>query len=1616
MAASTNDNEHSGLSQLSATEPALLTVPNAVDTEEGSREAGNPGESSKTIVANDTEKLFSTPSSHLNPSTPSVRPALVQLGSSTASQSSAAQPKRFSAMNINKKFLQKNSSPSVSSAMSQPSAKVGGPALRSPTQTLPSHSRLVTAKLTSNSPASSTSGAGWSRSSSVAPPNVTGTHSPNNSSPPLPTATLALNSTTLGTPQLPHVGKVIQPQPRSASSFQNVSSKDSSGPAKPVWGKIKSPATPYGFSVQNDFPTAAEVAQGASSVKAQKPNQTTETAENVPASKQTRKEEADAFRGVHLDPNAHHWDEMEEDDDNFLDSVIEFGDGRQYKIESTFAGTSSIANGDSPAAEVGATNLSNASLSKEEASHITVSKEERFADDFDRSWPRSSSSPATRDLSLPSGHAGVSHLQLASSLRPQQEVHSESARVLFNERSNRLEPYSSGPRSTSAQRKGSWRDSSQSPTDLRAVREIPPSPHTNNIQLLQKSRETTYRNRRPSNASTNGGGSNVRPTSTGVPPREKDHLTRRDGTAPAPGISKDNFVPTDEDKEPHNDRGRRYEMGPPPLPAHALRGSSREGGRQIPPHLSHTLVGASVRQDGKFSREARFSPQAETRVHLPPHSPALSHVSDIRTSPTALLTSLPHISAQEIDEARKDVMQTAAARAKQRRQQEEEEREKEKERARRKAAELDERIKAAAEAEKAAAQQKSDAEKLALKQEEEVIAVIEEAVNGVQTLKRSPEPTSSRTIRRPPSLKGLTLPDSGSTKAPRSSSLTSGKSHSFQLPKPPSSAVLGDSWRTKAEHRSPVPSFISPVEPLVLGSEEDLEVVDFMDMGKLIDAPTSEADGWLIAENKVSVPASRPVASDFFEDSDRNEPQFETSPLQSPKLAKSHQAASSLSIKKPIRNEQTPMSSRLDSSSTEHVAAPVSTTQTNSRSPRNQPFYKEATMSALNDAMSRIKGALDGMQAGEMSKDAPLDVNVSQNRGTSPARATTHKERWIPPALRSHQLDPERELLFHRTCPEPPQSPKPAWNSFVVKLPSVPSPFLDPISKKQLFAATRPPFPVRLDILSFEPPVEGMNKRDLSINDVLFHKPAGNFRTKPKYRVYLPKHTSRHRINGVTPNPPLKAASAASGFGKASDADEMLSWRRPIQAKEQESTALATNLTLVSPSDDKDSSNAVAKPVPEPTTGKADASSVARPRVPKMPAGSAVAIRRDSRIDAVEDEPHISVNFIVRSELESRQPSEAPVPSNQFSASLTPPDLATPGSEFAHNVSKPQLNGVKESIDVSSSVNKIDGKVSDDASTNSVAATPSIHSTSPWGLTSLPIPVKDSPARGPDPEHLRAVWSQTSNKAGISGVNSLEGIGDDLTALPFTLQDVKSEDGETPPPIVSAPPSRMSLHDVTKAFQQVPPSSSNPSPSRRTPPLTAPAGRPQTYAYSLPPPASTIRTSYPYPAPIMSPGPGVMYPSMMTTSPPPGRMPMNGHTPLYGPHMWMPVSAGSAPPSHTNMMRPMASPYSPHMVPYSPGPPMYGHQPSSMPNSTQPNGHQANRERSMPMLSPVLPPAGPMIYGSPVMMAALAPATQNHGYLVPPGRTQPRGDNTQIPQPSQQPHSSYNPTPFRPTW
>jgi serine/arginine repetitive matrix protein 2 len=392
---------------------------------------------------------------------------------------------------------------------------------------------------------------------------------------------------------------------------------------------------------------------------------------------------------------------MEEDDDNFLGGVIEFGDGRQYKVEPSSRPSESPPQSDSatPPNHVARSRLDETTLLKNSSSDVPVSKEERFADDFDRSWPRSRTSPAlsTRDFPVSAGslptpaRAGpATPISPVMPLSPQ-----EASRVLFNERSNRLEPYSHAQRTgPQPSKRGPHHEMSASPTELKSARDFPPaSPMHSNIQLLQKHGNADFsnRSRRFSGSSSGAIGSGY----SGSYQRERDQ-SLRDEPPHSPRISRSNRdLPEIRGQEKDNsERGRRSVMGPPPLPPHALRRPSRDGGRQLPPHLGEASSSVASSRGQLSSTDSRFTPAGSAAPRPPSQSPVLSHTSAALISPGLSTSSLPQLSAPELDEVRKDVMQSAAARAKQRRQQEEEEREKEKERARRKAAEIEQRMKA----------------------------------------------------------------------------------------------------------------------------------------------------------------------------------------------------------------------------------------------------------------------------------------------------------------------------------------------------------------------------------------------------------------------------------------------------------------------------------------------------------------------------------------------------------------------------------------------------------------------------------------------------------------------------------------------------------------------------------------------------------------------------------------------------------------------------------------------------------------------------------------------------------------------------------------------------------
>ena len=113
----------------------------------------------------------------------------------------------------------------------------------------------MTAKLTAGPQPSTLTGPGWSRPSSTG---STVAQTPTSSTNPKPSPLLA-PAATHAPPAPAPAGKVIHPTPR-ATEGTSGTKKDSLG--KPVWGNTKPGGMNSSDPVQNDFPTAAEVAQG----------------------------------------------------------------------------------------------------------------------------------------------------------------------------------------------------------------------------------------------------------------------------------------------------------------------------------------------------------------------------------------------------------------------------------------------------------------------------------------------------------------------------------------------------------------------------------------------------------------------------------------------------------------------------------------------------------------------------------------------------------------------------------------------------------------------------------------------------------------------------------------------------------------------------------------------------------------------------------------------------------------------------------------------------------------------------------------------------------------------------------------------------------------------------------------------------------------------------------------------------------------------------------------------------------------------------------------------------------------------------------------------------------
>ena len=638
-----------------------------------------------------------------------------------------------------------------------------------------------------------------------------------------------------------------------------------------------------------------------------------------------------------------------------------------------------------------------------------------------------------------------------------------------------------------------------------------------------------------------------------------------------------------------------------------------------------------------------------------------------------------------------------------------------------------------------------------------------EVVNPIIKPLGESQSDSAKPLRRPPSLKSVPRQPGAETfrsTGSRRTSVLSSNSAPLSASIPPASAtsLASDSWRVKSNpppqqqqqqiqsRTSATPTFIAPppsaleqVESIADGAQDDLEVVDFSDMGKfvgaseVVEAISDPLPAVKINAGVLSRPP-RPVASDFFDEPSlsgnnakesefgvrRKMPQDSMPSLDGKADVIEHSDVSSQVVLLQDNDKgNEDQSIFLDGSFSTDTTSITSMTSTKEplshvdqehggqlvnvplnlnshRTLRNQGFYKEAAMSALDDAMSRIKGALVGMQVNEVPKDfSQTSLSDQDSRATLGAS----KERWVPPALRPRNFDQgdEPQEVFLVTVVEP--LTPPAGSPLVVRFPSVSRLPMESISKRQLQLFSRFPPPPRMDILSFDPPIPDINRKDWSVNSILFRAPLQGFKGKFRYEVALPRSRG--------PKAPIPASKLPSvgAFGRPNVSDGALTWRKSSSpTKAEESMSLTTGLSTIShspaPQDPPTEASCISIPKPnEDLSMKSDSTPVRTRSQPKMPVGSAVAFYRDSRIDVVEAAPKPLVNFIVGSELE--QTSEAPIEGEKDERDVTAFSSSSNNREV--NSTQATVNGVTSSPSTSleqslpSLVSKTESKSSDDS-------------------------------------------------------------------------------------------------------------------------------------------------------------------------------------------------------------------------------------------------------------------------------------------------------------------------------
>ncbi|CAE6433409.1 unnamed protein product [Rhizoctonia solani] len=1399
--------ENASVSDPSATSTNVPTGDSPVATVSG--QVANPGPQDDDALRSDSQALNPTPAA--------------ETAASTATTLATPTPtKRFTSMNINKKFLAKTAAGSPSSSSpAVPKVPTSSATVARPTVINPqSSSRLITKKLTTTAPIAPASG-GWSLRPT--PPTSL-------SSSPAPADVSA--ATQLGKPPAAtEPNHSIRPALVTTASGLSIDARSSAKPSREqspakVWATVP---TAVGDTKRNlqEFPTAAEAA--ADGAEHKRPGASTVQHPHHPVIdatiNETDTDARDSFRGIHLDPNAHHWDEMEDESNDFLGEVIDFGDGKTYAVPHEDAVSTSSS---------------------------TFNKDSRLGNDYDRSWPRSQ--PPYPEPEGPNG----SRLSQQHGLPPRQP----DGRHLFNERSNRLEPAKAPPSTTgsafhqhappyahlpprSVPRRNSTLSSSDRPK-LGHGRE--PPPHTRDLPPhAQPGLPSDTRTRRPSDARSSH--SPVERRSSFLHDEERPRM----GSIGLRGRTQEDLglgLKRETSRDSRLSGGDR-------------RSWSRTSSHRVPADASHHTN----------------APGSNIILHTPEKSTTeLSNVSDTARSPLQKTSALHSGSSETagvavapvvLNEEREKFMKQAAERARRRKQEEENAREEARERAKKKAAELEALSKASLVSTsplRQASGAKSPGTKSPLaKSPATTPSALPSVPLGSEVHSKKNEslaPESAAAVvsswRKPPT----------ETKPPVPALEDKLKEPQAPPPPPPASAHLGGLGMSSIEE---------------LGKADDpVEVLDFSDMSKLAGRRTS------ITSPPESHRRRRSTASDFLDEplgSKRsNQGQTNAWNRDARPSHENHEGRD-----RTTHGRQSSLSNKPTNESTWSRATPSTGPGSSTQGPRpgfkEAPISTlDDVMSRIKGVLTNMHA-----EDKPASVAGPLPAPAKSASGISSRWAGSDMSNWRDNMGKKQPNGPLAEPTpiepFATTRLERPDTPPPAWKAFTVHM-NKGNTTRPPLNKKQAGLAKLPPMPVRWDILTWDPPVERMSNRTLSRDDVLF--PKTYIRGVLSARVHLPSTdsaakqneptTQRSRLSATVDVKSSRSPSAAGRPLPKSPAFMDAQWRksqRPAAAAspmnnalelQNTTTALAGSdegnqleTTSRSPPPDHQAERERGKPNAD-LTGPAASNSVKilskSSRAPEVSFHHSLHEKRPSNAP--------TVSFTVTSELDevSTKPEEAAVSERP---------KANDSAELKEEV---PTNSGEDSNGEKSEATGSGGKTQSPTPNSSVLLTPPVKVTTPW---------QESNSRLPENEFIKSVWQHSSPKDATAAENSLRDLSDDFpSSIPHSVQEMKTESEEPKSSQPTTSGQSRVTHNVHRPFQV--PTSPAPMHMQGYPNhmgnQAVPARPIPVASFSLPPPAPPQAATQPTPySPYMHPSAPTLIYGM-----PPNRI---APSPAPGPQMWV---------------------------------------------------------------------------------------------------------------------------------